>query len=388
MRMMDYKLHIKLRDRVNSSPFIFAQYSYFDGKNKWDGIYSAMDWLDVAMANIETALNDFYNAASLQKSMKFYYYIICIDIAWEAIQQLHRVFYNTNRIPFADNYICFTGNVFNQDDNTYFKTIRACFGAHSVNLNISKNEEKNFASWSYSVSAENELSIILYSNIVNRDDIYLTVDINQFKCFFEKRYGYIKELVNRIDKIDCEYCKTFRNTIIEISKDPIEQVEILMYENKKRINSESIQSTLEELKSFLEIEFSCSENKKIILNFKKKIIRGIDEIRKELQNISQNELIIDKILYPEYRPKQNMWGYEFAALYDSIFANSHKFYSVNLIVEPLNKYIIFKYQSKIELYWLIIIALDLAQDDLKADCSDTYDIDKVQMMLNGEGDKK
>ena len=104
--------------------------------------------------------------------------------------------------------------------------------------------------------------------------------------------------------------------------------------------------------------------------------------------VFDNELIIDKILNPEYRPKQNMWGYDFAALYDSIFANSHKFYSVNLIVEPLNKYIIFKYQSKIELYWLIIIALDLAQDDLKADCSDTYDIDKVQMMLNGEGDKK
>ena len=388
MRMMDNKLHIKLRERVNSSPFIFAQYSDIDGKNKWNCICSAMDWLDVAMANIETALNDFYNATSLQKSMKFYCYIICIDIAWEAIQQLHRVFYNTNKIPFADNYICFTGNVFNQDDNTYFKTIRACFGAHSVNLNISKNEEKNFASWSYSASTKNEFSLILYSNIANSNDIYLTVDINQFKCFFEMRYGYIKELVNRIDKIDCEYYKTFRNTIIAISKDPIEQVEILMYENKKRINSESIQSTLEELKSFLEIEFSCSENKKIILNFKKKIIRGIDEIRKELQNISQNELIIDKILYPEYRPKQNMWGYEFAALHESIFANSHKFYSVNSIVDPLNKYIIFKYQSEIELYWLVIIALDLAQDDLKADCSDTYDIDKVQMVLNGEGDKK
>lgn len=182
---MDNKLHIKLRERVNSSPFIFAQYSNIDGKNKWNCICSAMDWLDVAMTNIETALNDFYNAASLQKSMKFYYYIICIDIVWEAIQQLHRVLYNTNKIPFADNYICFTGNVFNQDDNTYFKTIRACFGAHSVNLNISKNEEKNFASWSYSASTKNEFSLILYSNIANSNDIYLTVDINQFKCFFE-----------------------------------------------------------------------------------------------------------------------------------------------------------------------------------------------------------
>ena len=80
--MVDFKLNEKLRKRINESKFICNQYCNIQGKNKWNCICSAMDWIDVGIFNIETALNEFIYAESMQKSIKFYYYITFIDIIW------------------------------------------------------------------------------------------------------------------------------------------------------------------------------------------------------------------------------------------------------------------------------------------------------------------
>ena len=39
-------------------------------------------------------------------------FIMCIDVMWEAVQQLHRIFFDTSTIPFADNTEVFCHKLF------------------------------------------------------------------------------------------------------------------------------------------------------------------------------------------------------------------------------------------------------------------------------------
>ena len=116
---MDKELVKKFRDRVNRSPFLFSQYSNIDNKNKINCIHSAIDWIDVGISDIDATRNEYIAAKSLRKSLKFYFYVSCIDIVWESIQQLHRVLFHTTQIPFKGERKIFEDNIFGEDDNTF-----------------------------------------------------------------------------------------------------------------------------------------------------------------------------------------------------------------------------------------------------------------------------
>lgn len=64
---------------------------------------------------------------------------------------------------------------------------------------------------------------------------------------------------------------------------------------------------------------------------------------------------------------------------------------LNEITEPLKNYITFDYKTDVELYWLVIIALNLAQDDLKETQTETsFDKNIFDFLLsnvNGEEEK-
>lgn len=47
-------------------------------------------------------------------------FIVCIDVLWEAIQQLHRVLLNTENIPFVNEKSVFQHKKFETTDNKYF----------------------------------------------------------------------------------------------------------------------------------------------------------------------------------------------------------------------------------------------------------------------------
>lgn len=139
--------------------------------NQWSIICSAMDWVDVVVEEIDTSKlcskND--NASSI-KMMTF---INCIDVLWESIQQLHRVIFDPRSIPFQDDSSVFTDKLYESSDNEYFKTIRACFSAHPVNLNDRFNgegKEQRYASWSGGGFGCKDFSVMLYSN--TKEGIY------------------------------------------------------------------------------------------------------------------------------------------------------------------------------------------------------------------------
>ena len=121
---MDSKLIDLFREKVNNNgaDLILHRYRNNNGKNQWSIICSAMDWISVVVGVMT--------------------FIVCIDVLWEAIQQLHRVLLNTENIPFVNEKSVFQHKKFETTDNKYFKTIRACFATHPVNLKDDFSGEK------------------------------------------------------------------------------------------------------------------------------------------------------------------------------------------------------------------------------------------------------
>lgn len=93
--MKDLNLIGKFRDKVNSHGFVLFKYRNVKGKDQWSCICSAMDWITVAMeyiADVEAGRK------SCKQSMEMYAYISSIDVVWEAVQQLHRVLFQTGEM--------------------------------------------------------------------------------------------------------------------------------------------------------------------------------------------------------------------------------------------------------------------------------------------------
>ena len=155
-----------------------------------------------------------------------------------------------------------------------------------------------------------------------------------------------------------------------------------MEENKKRLESEDIELRLKEIKSFLQVQFICPENKAKLERFREQLIQGITEIKNALQSVNTDLLQISNVLSPRNKPRENMWGYEFASLYETVFVGHHKLFFPERIIEPLKDYLVFEYTSYEELYWLVVIALNLAQDDLKSEPVNTFDIDELLSIIN------
>ncbi len=381
-----------LREKVNETSFVLAKYQNNASKDQWGCICSAMDWLDVGMANIETTLDELKNSKGLETCMKFYQYICCIDIVWESICQLHRVFVNPNpkTIPFKNESNIFSREIFNKDDNDYFKEIRACFGAHSVNLNSGQKLGIKFASWSTNFGNPQTMSILLYSNIPGDKYIQLNVTIDQLQRFYESRCQYIQVILNAIDSNVLDYVNDMKNSIITKSNNCKDQIEILKSEARKRYGGHVLIEELEQIEHFLSTQFCCKKNEVAIEQFRKRVVSGIDEIYTCLQNMSIDyNLDIEVALSPKYKPRKDNFGDNFSSLYLKTIPKIWKVYDAKSIKRPLEKYICFEYKTEDELYWLTIIALNLAQEDLKRE-NDQNNIDLdaildcVNILLNTE----
>ena len=369
--IMSQQWNVLLREKVNETNFILAKYQNYNSRDQWNCICSSMDWLDVGMTNIDKALDELKSSDGLETCMKFYQYICCIDIVWGGICQLHRVFINRDTKPFENDSSAFQMKYFSEDDNCYFKEIRSCFGAHPVEIKTKqtdKNQEviRKFASWSIHYGTPQEMSVLIYSNIPNSKFEEVIVTIEELKSFYEKRCQYIQQIIDAIDNIAFNYKEEMQNTVIPKSNDLIEQITILKNASQQRFGGGILVEELEQIGRFLTTNFSCKENKDTIEAFRQKVILGIDEIYDCFQNMNVDcNLEIQKLLLPQYMPHDNHFGYEFANLYSKAILKIWKTYDANSIKKPLEKYICFEYKTEEELYWLTVIGLSLAQDDLR-----------------------
>lgn len=295
---MDNTLINRFRECVNEHDLVFNLYHHYNEKNKWNIICSAMDWITVSIDGIDPDSLILEN--NNQASIRYMSFIMCIDILWESIQQLHRVIFNTQLIPFKSEKSIFRKNITQKSDNDYFKTIRACFAAHPVNLNDHFTEsgikEQRYASWSGGGFGHGDFSVILYSNKIDEDDIFLDVYTEELIQFAEQRYQYLNVIMDELNRQKGEYLNSCRNRKIQTSDSITEQISILIRESKDRLNNEYYNYELQKLNIIFSTPVSYSQNIVIVNRYKKALMQKVSEIFQALQNMTFEELPSEKVI--------------------------------------------------------------------------------------------
>ena len=353
--VLDRELISKLRDKVNESEFVYNTYKNIDDRNKWNCICSSMDWIEVSVDFINSDWNKSKEVNI--KCMNFFTYISSINVLWEAIEQLHRVFINYKSIPFKSNSYIFRSKISNEDDNDYFKTIRACFGAHPVNLvdpsNPKCKQSKRFASWPYEdsfLSDYNNFSVRLYSNQINTEDLYLGINIDELNAFALERYNYINVIIREIDRQYEAFLAKYRGKKIVKLNNIVEQLSILKVEADNRQANE-YGDVIKEILTIYTVNPISDNNKKVLDKYKAQLEVVVQEVYSRLQSMDFRELETNRIINPKC-PKGLHYSYE---KLNNAMCGSSQLYAFEPIAEYLKDIIDFnEVRSLEELYALTL----------------------------------
>lgn len=324
------KAIVHFRNTINSNNnFVLNTYLNKNGKDQWSLICSSMNWITVAIRYLE-------NFPALDtdpdiKAMQVYSIISSIDIVVEAILQLHRVIFDCKdkQLPFRDKNHIFKKTVFTKlNDDDYFKQIRACFGAHPVNLNATNSnnkEERLFASWPYRGHFNNDtdLQVQLYSNDPDTPDTTFGLSIKELIKYLKSRYEYIDIIAEEVIKQYQKKKEKLINTQINTGKDAISTIDILKNANILRFNDDEYRHTLNEIELILKTELAEPIYNKDATEFKTSLDPLIKEIQNNLQLVNIAELQHDYLLYPKSKLEQGL-SYELPKLYSCIFHNLRK----------------------------------------------------------------
>lgn len=349
--MRNLELIERFRDKVNSHGFVLFKYRDVKGKDQWSCICSAMDWITVAIeyiADVEAGKKN------CKQSMEMYAYISSIDVVWEAVQQLHRVLFQTGEIPFKNEYECFDNKILEQYDNDYFKTLRASFGAHPVNLNGKEKGERYFASWSGDFLGN--YSVLLYSNKVGNGFHTMYLKMNELNKFLDKRYDYLNQLMDEIDRQYVEFKHGMQNTPIKQADDMLNQLSILKEESTKRLGLYN--TDIGKLIMIFNVEITNKENEKMVDKYKESLKLLISQLYNSLQSMDNSGIYYD-ILYQTSEKLPNGYGYFVSKLTDYIYgAGYHPMIWEDRLEEIFKEHFIMEYSSYDELYVLILSCIN------------------------------
>lgn len=315
---IDASLIGSFREKVNSnSNFILNTYRNRNNKDQWSIICSCMDWISVSVRFLssKTSFDDDIDS----RVMELFSVISAVDIILESVNQLHRVLFNTNEVPFqADNTI-FKNNQLNLPDNDYFKELRAMFGAHPVNLNH-KNGKRWYASWPNQsfFSKDNIFEIRLYSNELNVPDLHFGININEIESFAIKHYEYLNTLINEIDNQFNLYCEKYKKIEIPIQSSHLQMLNSLKTESQARFNNDYYKMCIDELIIVFSTDLNIPELAEEECLYKQALVTVINEIKDNLQNMNLTDLTTDEILNPDY-PYDKI-GYSISKLYTYDFS--------------------------------------------------------------------
>lgn len=309
------------RDLVNSnSNFICQEYQNQNGKNLWNLICSCMDWLTVSIRHLENLPDKDDNIDV--RVMRMFSLISSIDLISESITQLHRVFINPKTLPFSGDRECFSDRLFDEeDDNTYFKSIRACFGAHPVNLNNSGS--RRFASWPFdSHMNSGELTVHLYSNKVDEADLPMHLNASELSTFLIKRYNYLDVISSKIDQLFEEFKVGLSKKPIATRSDPLEMLYILRGESKIRLDNDYYNGVIGDLIIIFEGSIGDPELEAIESFYKKSLLPLIDEIKKNLQRVNIEDLENNHLLSPKSALRKEL-SYELEKFYSWVYGEKY-----------------------------------------------------------------
>jgi len=322
--VLELRLINEFRGVVNENSFTYFRYSNNRDKNQWNCICSAMDWITVAVEHLAG-----YPRKRVRDlgSIEMYSYIASVDIIVEAVQQLHRVIFSTSEQLFSKDTDCFPQNKFNKNDLDYFKTIRSCFGAHPVNLDEPGKEQdrsmRRFASWSGGNFGGGDFSVILYSNQIGGNDIFLSIDMKQVLTFVQKYYSYLQVLILELKRQYVTFCAEMKSKRFCYSGDVLSRLHTLRTECKARLNNDYYRTTIDELILIFKTPITCKSNREMVEAYCIALESLIDEIYHNLQEMNLVDLEYDDLLYPMSDKLPNGWGYWREKLSEHVFGNGY-----------------------------------------------------------------
>ena len=287
---MNANLIHTFRAWVNSNKYCLWKYRG-ERIGCWHCLCSAMDWITVAVDYLSEAETN-HLEAHRSDAGKAFMYIMHIGMLKEGIEQLHRVVFDSSDTVFKKDNNIFPRNQFGQRDSEWFETLRACFGAHPVNLKNPK-EPKNkkrryYASWSFKpISLDNgraDFAVELYPSSPLDDRIQIMMNLSELSA-------YANKLNNYIDTINGELIRQHRAEMtrlqsIPIAKDenPVKQLLILESECDNRFFAHKEEILL--LTSEISACKDCMSNNQVVVEYKNALIRTIPEYYDALQNMS------------------------------------------------------------------------------------------------------
>ena len=195
-----------LRHNINEDvDYKILRYNYFNKKDHWACLCSAMDWIDVAK---ETIITTELNKTEFKYIWRdLYSYLSAVDIIVEAISQIYNVaFGKKHKIDiFDDAKDIFKNNPLNVSDYDYFKHIRAVFGAHPVSIKEkSEKYEYKFASWpipkQFIVGTNYDYSVFIYSSNKKENHQIFGFNIDEINKYLSKYVLFLPEIYKKIDE--------------------------------------------------------------------------------------------------------------------------------------------------------------------------------------------
>ena len=278
------------RTWVNSNKYCLWKYRG-ERVGCWHCLCSAMDWITVAIDYLSEAETNHLEEPR-SNAGKAFMYIMHIGMLKEGVEQLHRVVFDTPDTVFKEDNDIFPGNQFGQSDSEWFETLRACFGAHPVNLKNPK-EPKNkkrhyYASWSFKpIPLDNEradFAVELYPRSSLDDRIQIMMNLSQLSA-------YANKLNNHIDTVNRELIRQHRVDVakfqsIPIAKDedPVKQLLILVKECDNRFSAHKEEVTL--LISEISACKACITNTPVVMEYMNALVGTVSEYYEVLQNMS------------------------------------------------------------------------------------------------------
>lgn len=289
--VLNQRLIKDFRDKMNES-LVLHVFRDRNGRAEWNVICSAVDWIETAVEGIDT--DSLSRENSSLASIRMITFISCVDILWNGVLQLHRVFADRDTEPFKTDSTVFNARC---SDNIQWKTIRAIFAAHPVELrNVYGGGERErwFASWSGGTFSHGDFGVFLYSNKPGVQSRVFDIQFADVFRFAEKRYLYLNDLMTAADDCLNEYKRKQASQSIDIDKENVlEWIEKLIIENHQRWNNDTINYNLESARDVFQVVPRCDTNRKALEQYKPVIILQLEQIHQMLQNMDLDSEIMD-----------------------------------------------------------------------------------------------
>lgn len=275
-------------------------------EDKWNVICAAMHWFRTVESYLKS--DDLLDKESIDYNWgKVYLFLSAVDIVIEGINDINKIAKNNEkaRLFYGDNEIFKDQS---KDDWDYFKNIRAIFGAHPTKL----KDNKEYIVSTYPTPYNPRIDII--QGVTKGWDYYTLLwskeksqGFNQlsFGFKFEDIEKYLDKCINYLEVIYKDILDMIKDykkesSLKEIDKkdNPMEQLDILLEEDKSRLN-ERYKYIIEELKVLIGTPITNPSNEIQYQKYRNLLIEKIPYLYNAIQYPEKNDNIdeIENIIY-------------------------------------------------------------------------------------------